>query len=491
MESEELAFMKEKYRDMKNGISKTSVIFNDFSQDIREKYHIGNLMEGTVRSSIAQFHFCVHRELNLKRIVKSYYIADGEMTSSGIVFKSHHTQDYDLILSEIRALSELSHPNIVRLYEVYMSEKYIHLVIEHLKGGELFDTLSYDRLNLSQSLSILIQLLEAIKFMHEKGFAHRGLCIENILFVGNDKKRIKLIGLSGAAKSPFGYRSRYGSPMYMAPEVFQQEYDEKCDIWSIGVIFFTMICGHQPFQSNSFSELMKKVIKIDYISSPNWKNLDKEVKKFIKKILVTKNRPTADKILKFPLIQKYLNENNKQVIKRLIKSVKSIRNEFGFSQKVKLGNKLKIAVYKILSPLNLLHDLITLETLWLELDSNGLDVIMESDLVQNIETLLSKPELSEKAFNMLKKFDLDSRGCVSKDEFIGLLVEINDKSLIRQAFNTIDQDSDGLIDSTDFDTYFKASDYDGLKELIQECLEKSKLDFETFYVLVTKFVVSF
>ena len=151
MESEELAFMKEKYRDMKNGISKTSVIFNDFSQDIREKYHIGNLMEGTVRSSIAQFHFCVHRELNLKRIVKSYYIADGEMTSSGIVFKSHHTQDYDLILSEIRALSELSHPNIVRLYEVYMSEKYIHLVIEHLKGGELFDTLSYDRLNLSQS----------------------------------------------------------------------------------------------------------------------------------------------------------------------------------------------------------------------------------------------------------------------------------------------------------------------------------------------------
>jgi Ca2+-binding EF-hand superfamily protein len=171
--------------------------------------------------------------------------------------------------------------------------------------------------------------------------------------------------------------------------------------------------------------------------------------------------------------------------------VKSIRNDYGFSLKVRLGNKLKIAVYKILSPLNLLHDITSLEALWVELDSNGLDVIMESDLVHNIETLLSKSELSEKAFNMLKKFDLDSRGCVSKDEFIGLLVEISDKSLIRQAFNSLDQDSDGLIDSSDFDSYFKTADYEGLKKLFQESLEKSKVDFETFFVLVTKFVVSF
>lgn len=491
MESEELAYMKEKYRDMKSGISKTSVIIYDYSQDIREKYHIGNLIEGTVRSDIAQFHLCIHRDLNIKRIVKSYYISDGEMTSTGIIFKSHHIQDFDLILSEIRALSELNHPNIVRLYEVYMTEKYVHLVMEHLKGGELFDTLSYESLGISESLLILIQLLEATKYMHEKGYAHRGLCIENILFVGNDKKRVKMIGFNGAAKYSAGFQIRYGSPMYMAPEVFHQDYDEKCDIWSLGVIFFTMVCGHQPFQSDSFNEIMKKVVKIDYISSLNWKNMDKEVKKFIKSILVSKDRPSAGKILKLPLIQKYLNENNKQVIKRLIKSVKSIRNDLDFSHKVKLGNKLKISVYKILSPLNLIQDLIALEYLWLELDSNGLDVIMESDLAQSIESLLSRSELSEAAFNMLKKFDLDNKGCVSKDEFIGLLVEINDKALVRQAFDLLDQDSDGLIDPNDFDYYFKTSDYDGLKKLIQESLEKSKLDFETFYILITKFVVSF
>ena len=491
MESEELAYMIEKYRFMKSGIPKTSVILYDFSEDIREKYHIGNIMEGTARSDIAQFHFCIHRDLNLKRIVKSYYIADGQMTNAGIIFNSHPLQDFDLILNEILALSELNHPSIVRLYEVYMTEKYVHLVMEHLKGGELFDALSYDSLGINESISILIQLLEAIKYMHEKGYAHRGLCIENILFVGTDKKRLKLIGFNGAAKSPFKVRDRYGSPMYMAPEVFHQDYDEKCDIWSLGVIFFTMVCGHQPFQSNSFNDLMKKVAKTDFISSPNWKNLDKEVKNFIKKILVCKDRPSADKILNFPLIKRFLNENNKQLIKRLIKSVKSLRDDLGFSHKVKLGNKLKISVYKILSPLNLIHDLITLENLWLELDSNGLDVVMEADLVQSIETLLSKPELSEKAFNMLKKFDSDNRGCVSKDEFIGLLVEINDKALVRQAFNILDQDSDGLVDSNDFDYYFKTSDYDGLKKLIQECFEKSKLDFETFFILVTKYIVSF
>jgi calcium-dependent protein kinase len=476
---------------MKRTISKTSVILYDFSQDIREKYHIGHLMEGTVRSQIAQFHCCHHRDLNMKRVVKTYYISDAQLTTAGLFFRSHPIQDFDLILNEIRALSELNHPSILRLYEVYMTEKYIHLVLEYLKGGEVYDSLTFDRFGLNESVAVLIQLLEAVKYMHEKGYAHRALCVENLMFVGNDKKRVKIIGFSGAAKTTFGFRQRFGSPMYMAPEVFNQDYDEKCDVWALGVIFFTMVCGHQPFQSNNFNDLMKKITKVNYISSANYKNLDKEVKKFIKKILVVKNRPSADKILKFPLILKYLSENNKKVIKRLIKSVKSIRNDYGFSLKVRLGNKLKIAVYKILSPLNLLHDITSLEALWVELDSNGLDVIMESDLVHNIETLLSKSELSEKAFNMLKKFDLDSRGCVSKDEFIGLLVEISDKSLIRQAFNSLDQDSDGLIDSSDFDSYFKTADYEGLKKLFQESLEKSKVDFETFFVLVTKFVVSF
>lgn len=491
MDSEGMNFMYQKYTEMKRVLPKTSVIIFDYGKDIREKYHIGNLMEGTYRSQVAQFHYCFHRELDLKRVVKSYYIADAVVNTAGLSFPSHPMQDFDLIMNEIKALCELSHPNIIRLYDVYFNEKYIHLVTEYCKGGELFDALKAEKFSLTEALGIFIQIIEAVNFIHDKGFAHRGLCIENILFLGSDKKRVKIIGFSGACKYSEGFRFKYGSPMYMAPEVFNEDYSEMCDIWSCGVIFFTMIVGHQPFQSNNFNDLKKKVLKLDMIKSKDWKELDKEVKKFVRKLISVKNRPNAEQVLKLPLVKKYLSQNNKAVIKRLMKSVKSIRSDVYFTQKLHLGNKVKIAMYKILAPLNLLHDLYILESLWAELDSNGLDVIMESDLVHNIETLLSKSELSEKAYNMLKKFDLDARGCISKDEFIGLLIEISDKSLIRQAFNILDTDGDGQIDASDFDTYFKCVDYENLKKLFSECLDKNKLDYETFYLLVTRFVVSF
>jgi len=141
--------------------------------------------------------------------------------------------------------------------------------------------------------------------------------------------------------------------------------------------------------------------------------------------------------------------------------------------------------------LNVLHDLYILESLWNELDVNGQDVILESDLVQNIETLLSKSELSEKAYNMLKKFDLDCKGRISKDEFIGLLIEISDKYIIRQSFNTLDTDSDGFVSPSDYDSYFKCHDYEKLKTSLTECFDRDKLDFETYNLLVTRFVVSF
>ena len=491
METDEMSFMQQKYNEMKRNIPKTSVIVYDYSKDIKEKYHIGSVIEGTCRSLLAQFRYCIHRELDLKRVVKSYYIADAQLTTTGLYFPSHPIQDFDLILNEIKALCELSHPNILRLYDVFFDGKFIHLVVEYCKGGELFDLLAMERLSLSDAMGIFIQLTEAITHIHSRGYAHRGLCIENVMFVNSDKKRVKLIGFNGCSKYLGGFKFRYGSPMYMAPEVFNENYTEACDVWSCGVIFFTMVVGHQPFQSSNFNDLRKKVVNNEMIKSNGWKSLDKEVKKFIRTLISVKKRPTADGILKLPLVKKYLSQNSKAVIKRLMKSVKSIRTDMNFTQKIHLGNKLKIAMYKILAPLNVLHDLYILESLWNELDVNGQDVILESDLVQNIETLLSKSELSEKAYNMLKKFDLDCKGRISKDEFIGLLIEISDKYIIRQSFNTLDTDSDGFVSPSDYDSYFKCHDYEKLKTSLTECFDRDKLDFETYNLLVTRFVVSF
>lgn len=490
METEELKFMQDKYVEMKGSIAKSTAVLHEFGGNIREKYHIGYPLEGTIHSSIAQFRNCIHRDLNLKRAIKSYYIADAIFSNSSVSFTSHSLMNFELILNEIKALSELNHPNLLRLYDVYFDSKYIHLVTDFCKGGELFELLYQDRLSVDDSLGIYIQIIEAIKFIHSKGYCHRGLCIENIMFADNDKKKVKIIGFSGAVKVNGPMRYKYGSPMYMAPEVFQDNYTELCDEWSAGVIFFTMVTGHQPFQSSDFHQLSKRVQNRDFIRSENWKTLPKLVKKFLKKILQIKNRPNAQKILEMPLIKKYQKENNKQAIKKLMRTIKSIKPESNFSQKIKLSNKIKIAVYKILSPFNVLHDLNGLEGLWNELDADGSEMLMESDIVNNIERVLNKQELSHRAHQIIKKFDLDRRGCVTKDEFIGLLCDLTDRNLLMQAFNILDFDCNGIISPADFDVYFKCTDYENLTKLMQEANGTTSLDYESFSLLVTKFVIN-
>jgi calcium-dependent protein kinase len=490
MASEESRIMQEKYLQLKREYGKTSVILQEFGRDIKERYHIGHQLEGTVRSQSAQFHLAVHRSLNLKRAVKSYYLGDANLETNRVLFSSHPVQDFDMILGEIKALTELTHPNIIRLHEVFIDQKFLHLVLDLCKGGELFDLIVNDRLLTNDAMAIFIQILEGVKYMHEKGFAHRGLCLENVLFADSDKKKIKIIGLSGASRSISGFKMKYGSPMYMAPEVFAENYNEKCDVWSLGVIFYTMVVGHQPFQARSFPDLKKKVQSRDVIKSPNYKNLEKDTKKFIHLLLASKKRPSAGEIFEVPFVKRFLSQNNKIAVKRLIRTVKSIRIDTVYSIKVRFSNKLKIAIYKILSPFNVLHDLNALDGLWREFDVNGTEVLMEADLVNNIERILSKPDLSTKAHQMLKKFDLDKRGCITKDEFVGLLCDISDKAIIRQAFNLLDTNEDGFIGPEDFDAYFNVDDYENLRKMMTDTLDNDKMDFETFSVLVTKFVSS-
>ena len=269
MESEEFKYMQSKYLELKDSIRKSSTTIYDFDYNIKELYHIGCFSQGTNRSKLAQFHVCVHRELSLKRIVKTYYIADASFSNSVLAFTSHPTLNFDLILNEIQALAELSHPNIVKLFDVFFDSKYIHLVMENCKGDELYDLIYEDTINSDIALGIFIQIIEGIKFIHSKGYCHRGLCIENVMFADHERRKVKLIGFSGAIKPSGLMRTKYGSPLYMAPEVFQDCYDERCDEWSAGIILFTMVVGHQPFQSSNFKELARKVIAKKMLETEN------------------------------------------------------------------------------------------------------------------------------------------------------------------------------------------------------------------------------
>lgn len=139
------------------------------------------------------------------------------------------------------------------------------------------------------------KILSAVKHLHEHGIVHRDLKPENFIF--NDKTddaEIKLIdfGLSkrfGQIKDINPKEKMHtivGTPYYVAPEVLKGDYDFSCDVWSLGVILYIMLCGYPPFDGDSNKEIFKKVLKSKLeFDAEDWDEVSREAKELISKML--------------------------------------------------------------------------------------------------------------------------------------------------------------------------------------------------------------
>ena len=167
------------------------------------------------------------------------------------------------LIREIETLSMVDHPNIVKYYETYDDDKFFHIIMEYCTGGELFEKVikknSFDEVSVR---SLIFKISSAVHHCHSLGIVHRDLKPENILFENNtDFSDIKIIdfGLSRKVLTGDDLKSIVGSPFYVAPEVLQGKYDNKCDIWSIGVLAFCLLAGKPPFYSENRLELFNKI----------------------------------------------------------------------------------------------------------------------------------------------------------------------------------------------------------------------------------------
>ena len=159
----------------------------------------------------------------------------------------------------------MSHPNIVQLYEVYENKSRIYLVTELCAGRELFDEMLTRKVfREAEAANVIKQVLMAVAYCHKKDVAHRDLKPENIIIDPKGKDAVKVIdfGLSQPyARDDHTMTLCGGSPHYIAPEVVGGHYDEKCDLWSIGVILYTMLSGLAPFEGDNPDAIVAKVRK--------------------------------------------------------------------------------------------------------------------------------------------------------------------------------------------------------------------------------------
>ena len=139
----------------------------------------------------------------------------------------------------------MHHENIIKLYEVYESDNHVNLILELLKGGELFDRIvKKGHYTESDACALMRRLLSALDYMHQRGIMHRDIKPENLILKSNeDDTDIKIadFGLAAFVASGEQLFKRCGTPGYVAPEILDdQPYDQKVDVFSAGVILYIL-----------------------------------------------------------------------------------------------------------------------------------------------------------------------------------------------------------------------------------------------------------
>ena len=203
----------------------------------------------------------------------------------------------EVLKREIDILKEVDHPNIIKLRAVFEDQKYLHLITELCTGGELFDRI-IDKTNSAEghfserdAAKLIRDICDAIAYCHDvKQIVHRDLKPENFLFqTGDDDAPIKIIdfGLSRHDTQNLGVmKTKVGTPYYVAPEVLKREYTKSCDVWSIGVICYILLCGYPPFYGDSDNEIFESVRVGRYeFPSPEWDEVSQDAKDFINSLL--------------------------------------------------------------------------------------------------------------------------------------------------------------------------------------------------------------
>lgn len=162
-------------------------------------------------------------------------------------------------LKEARAVARLQHPNIITLYDVIEEDK-VYLVLEYVEGISLRDVLNQiGRLDSDLAIAIFIQTAKAIEYAHNHEILHLDIKPENILIIPEGKVKIADFGLARFTFEDSEEGTIKGTIPYCAPEILKGRYSEKADIYSLGVVFYEMLTGENPFYSPTTRGTIAKI----------------------------------------------------------------------------------------------------------------------------------------------------------------------------------------------------------------------------------------
>ncbi|KAM5137765.1 serine/threonine-protein kinase 33 [Mantella aurantiaca] len=224
-----------------------------------------------------------------------------------------------LLEREVSILKRVNHEHVIHLEEVFETPKRMYLVMELCEGGELKGILRRrKRFSETETRHVIHSLASAIAYLHRKDIVHRDLKLENILVKSNENQsdeemmvniKVTDFGLAvqkGGVGSENMLQAKCGTPIYMAPEIINaHDYTQQCDIWSIGVIMYMLLCGDPPFvaalEDKLFGLIKKGELKFSHAA---WQSVSDAAKDVLQKLLRVDpaERITANELLDDPWI---------------------------------------------------------------------------------------------------------------------------------------------------------------------------------------------
>ena len=397
-------------------------------------------------------------------------------------------KDLPKFRNEINILSKVDHPNIIRLYEIFEDDRYISLVMELCEGGNLFDRIN-DLAEKDKSFSekeavkIFKQVMSAVSYCHNQGICHRDIKPENILFANKTPESpIKIIdfGLSkifgeikpimkGGQIEKNIMSLKVGTAYYMAPEVLQGDYDNKCDIWSCGVLLYILLCGYPPFDGDCEKDILKAVLKKTYtFPEEEWNSVSNEAKDLIKHMICDADkRYNAQKVLNHPWIEKNA-PNSKNILAKF--NVQSLKN---------FGNLYKLTKYVlgfIASRIND-EDIEKLRKIFEEMDTNKSGTLNINEIKEGLDKMIKEKEISEQEKNdIVKNIDTNKSQKIEYNEFLAACLEqkvyLREEHLL-SAFMVLDVDNSGKISKKEIK---KALNGEVDKQTLEKIVKEYDLD---------------
>ena len=387
------------------------------------------------------------------------------------------------IINEINILRAMDHPNILKIFEFYSNKESYSIITEYCSGGELFNEISENGpFDERYSAYVMYQIFSAINYCHNMNIIHRDLKPENILIVDRNKNgypRVKIcdFGTSLMVEKGGVQKKLVGSSYYIAPEVLKKHYNQKCDIWSCGVILYILLSGKPPFEGEDDNEIMANVTIGQYdLNCAPFNRISKSAKDLIKKLLVMdiNKRINAHDALNHPWFKEkkakelYNQIKDQNIIKKLLDNLKKYKRESIIQE---------TALAYLVHNFPQMNDVVNACKLFSQIDVNGDGKVTQKELLKGLKTKIKSEALEKDVASIYKNLDMDNNGFIEYEEFVRAAVSkekfMND-NVLRFAFRYFDKDGSGEITFDEIEDVFKKSIpeksdvHNTLKQIIKE-----------------------